>query len=392
MRAVSPFTTVSDRGIVPPTQVEFMGKPPLPSPSFDSLQPVPTFTRQPSWHDAGIGSFQGTATMPPIRSYQQPPSYPSPADSSFGSPHTIPSIFNMNGQSMQMPPPFATSNPPSGSDTIRSPNGSNKRAKLSPREETFGRNPNRVYGDSSYAVADLEDPRSTFQPLTQSYFQSHVNNPLTPAASSTTSDDLHNRWVPKMSPKATQATQETEVRRVSVNSLLSGSPEPEELRPKVTSQAQNESEQSMTFTLPHPPALLHHRTTSSSQTETYGLDRGLPDLDLPRNNDTGAISGVSPSEHSELDAWLNDFELAIPEFGFGLPTRDTVFAKGGYYASPVPIKIPRKLEPLPSTLLENPMNLLYFHHFLNHTARILVPHDCSENPFKTILPKSRFVN
>jgi hypothetical protein len=367
-----------------------MGKPPLPSPAFDSLQPAPTFARQPSWHDAGVGSFQGTAIMPPMRSYQQPPSYPSPADSSFGSPHTIPSIFNMNGQSMQMPPPFSSSNIPNGLDAVRSPNGSNKRVKLSPREETLGRNPNRMYGDSSYGTGDLEDPRSNFQPLTPSYFQPHLNNPLTPAASSTTSDDFHNKWMPKLSPKTTQSTQENEVRRVSVNSLLSGSPEPEESRPKITSQARTESEQSTTFTVPHPPAFIHQRTTSSSQTETYGLDRGLPDLDLPRNNDTGAISEGSPSEHSELDAWLNDFELAIPEFGFGLPTRDTVFAKGGYYASPVPIKIPRKLEPLPATLLENPMNLLYFHHFLNHTARILVPHDCSENPFKTILPGSMF--
>ncbi|KAL8952223.1 MAG: hypothetical protein Q9183_007402, partial [Haloplaca sp. 2 TL-2023] len=33
------------------------------------------------------------------------------------------------------------------------------------------------------------------------------------------------------------------------------------------------------------------------------------------------------------------------------------------------------------------MNLLYFHHFLNHTARILVPHDCAANPFKNILPQ-----
>jgi hypothetical protein len=392
MRAVSPFTTVASQGTVLPPQVEFMGKPPLPSPAFDSLQPVPTFARQSSWHEAGVGSFQGTAIMPPMRSYQQPPSYPSPADSSFGSPHTIPSIFNMNGQSLQMPPPFSGSNLPNGSDAGRSPNGSNKRVKLSPREETLGRNPNRIYGDSSYGTGDLDDPRSNFQPLTPSYFQPHLSNPLTPAASSTTSDDFHSKWMPKLSPKTTQATQENEVRRVSVNSLLSGSPEPEESRPKITSQARTESEQSTTttFTVPHPPAFVHQRTTSGSQTETYGLDRGLPDLDLPRNNDTGAISEGSPSVHSELDAWLNDFELAIPEFGFGLPTRETVFAKGGYYASPVPIKIPRKLEPLPATLLENPMNLLYFHHFLNHTARILVPHDCSENPFKTILPKSMF--
>ena len=364
-----------------------MGKPPLPSPAFDSLQPVPpSFTRQTSWQDVGNGSLQGTTAMPPIRPYQQPPSYPSPADSSFGSPNAIPSIYNMNGQSMQMPPPQPTSYPMNGSDPIRSPNGSNKRLKLSPRDDTFARNPNRLYRDSSYGADNGEEmQRLSFQPLTPSYFQPQLGNPLTPAASSTTSDDLHNKWMPRSSPKAPQ---ETEVRRVSVNSLLSGSPEPEETRPKVPVQSQNEVEQNRTFTIPGPPTLFHQRSSSNSQTETYGLDRGLPDLDLPRNNDTGAISGVSPSEHSELDSWLNDFELAIPEFGFGLPTRDTVFAKGGYYASPVPIKIPRRLEPLPPTLLENPMNLLYFHHFLNHTARILVPHDCSENPFKTILPQS----
>jgi hypothetical protein len=32
------------------------------------------------------------------------------------------------------------------------------------------------------------------------------------------------------------------------------------------------------------------------------------------------------------------------------------------------------------------MNLLYFHHFIYHTGRILVPHDCPENPFRTVLP------
>jgi hypothetical protein len=35
------------------------------------------------------------------------------------------------------------------------------------------------------------------------------------------------------------------------------------------------------------------------------------------------------------------------------------------------------------------MNLLYFHHFINCTARILVPHDCERNPFRHILPESK---
>jgi len=127
---------------------------------------------------------------------------------------------------------------------------------------------------------------------------------------------------------------------------------------------------------------------SYSETETYGHDRGLPDWDLGRNNDAVAINeGNTPSEHSDFEAWLTETDLGIPEFGFRLESRDQAFNPGGYYASPVPIKIPRKLEPLPPTLIENPMNLLYFHHFLNHTARILVLHDCPENPFKTILPK-----
>lgn len=127
---------------------------------------------------------------------------------------------------------------------------------------------------------------------------------------------------------------------------------------------------------------------SYSETELYGHDRGAPDLDIPRNNDTSAISANSPSEHSDFGSWL-EAEFEDASFGFGTASRETVFASGGYYASPVAIKIPRKLEPLPTTLSENPMNLLYFHHFLNHTARILVPHDCPENPFKTILPKSK---
>ncbi len=40
--------------------------------------------------------------------------------------------------------------------------------------------------------------------------------------------------------------------------------------------------------------------------------------------------------------------------------------------------------------MENKMNLLYFHHFINHTARILVPHDCEKNPFRQILPGSEY--
>ncbi|EGP85763.1 uncharacterized protein MYCGRDRAFT_44516 [Zymoseptoria tritici IPO323] len=45
------------------------------------------------------------------------------------------------------------------------------------------------------------------------------------------------------------------------------------------------------------------------------------------------------------------------------------FESDGYYAQPVAIRLPRSLEPLPRELSGSPMNLLYFHHFMNHTGR-----------------------
>jgi hypothetical protein len=58
-----------------------------------------------------------------------------------------------------------------------------------------------------------------------------------------------------------------------------------------------------------------------------------------------------------------------------------------YYSERVPIEIPNRLFPLPTKLTNNNMNLLYFHHFLNHTARILIPYDCPINPYRTVLPQ-----
>ena len=117
---------------------------------------------------------------------------------------------------------------------------------------------------------------------------------------------------------------------------------------------------------------------------TYGYDLGLPDFDTPRNRDHSAIAIFSPAvATTELN---DDFPFAEAE----PRTKDMAFGKGGYYAKPVQIRIPKSLEPLPPLLVENKMNLLYFHHFINHTARILVPHDCEKNPFRQILPESTY--
>lgn len=69
-----------------------------------------------------------------------------------------------------------------------------------------------------------------------------------------------------------------------------------------------------------------------------GIDVGLSDLDIPRNDDRHAIlHGLSSNN------------LAIePNFA------DGIF----YYSSPVVIRIPQSLMPLPNQLLQNPMNLL----------------------------------
>lgn len=122
----------------------------------------------------------------------------------------------------------------------------------------------------------------------------------------------------------------------------------------------------------------------TSVTDNYGLDYGRPDLDRALNNDHAAIDLDSALEMSDLHRHCDEHE----------PSRSSQMHKedyGGYYISPVPIIIPRTLAPLPTTLLENPINLMYFHHFLNHTSRMLVPHDCDYNPFMSVLPSSMFL-
>jgi len=367
-----PAPTHSHTGSPMPPITDFATNTQMPLPDSDasSYHAMPTMLRNPSWGDPpSTSNFAAGTQMPLFRMQNSMAAYPSPAES-FGSPGAMASLFH-NGYSMAMPPPLPTSNPMQPQDAARSPFNSAKRMRLTPRNESISRSPYLVHRASSYGPGDLDDvSRPSFSPLTPTFVPSYLSNPLTPAASSTS-----------------HISHDPEDRRISVSSLLSGSPEPPELD-DVKPTVQVDPPQEEQYVPVSRRGSLHQRMISYYETETYGQDRGNPDLDIPRNNDAMAITGTTPSEHSDFDSWLNDFE-PIPEFGFRLEKKEVVFAKGGYYASPVTIKIPRKLEPLPEMLSENPMNLLYFHHFLNHTARILVPHDCPENPFKTILPKSK---
>lgn len=127
------------------------------------------------------------------------------------------------------------------------------------------------------------------------------------------------------------------------------------------------------------PAMSRH--DSDDRMQFYGIDRGLPDLDIPRNNDQQVLDVTTPvMSHAQTER-----RDSSTEFGFS----STANSVAGY-ASNLHVKISKTLLPLPSVLHNNPMNLMYFHFFIEHTARILVPHDCPANPFKIILPQSRY--
>lgn len=317
-------------------------------------------------------------------------SYSSPPDPNVESPGTPLSIGSFSGGNhlsmpdLQMPPPFQNSLSPrphssnfrkSQEEVSPSRQHRSKRLRLSPSiDSTDGtpRNQAGSYGIYNVGVA----PRYVASHMSPHAMQFVYNNtfngntgiPLTPAASSVASEDNYVRSVSRPSSQVFQDS--PDLRRLSVKSLLSDD-----------SPADSGTESAM-------PASPYGASSVSTPTANYGVDRGFPDLDLPNNKDSIALTGSTPSlstislHGSEQDPSTveNDFPA---EFGFGLHGTTP-----GYYAKPVIVTIPRSLGALPSTLQENPMDMLYFHHFLNHTARILVPHDCSENPFKSILPQS----
>ena len=220
---------------------------------------------------------------------------------------------------------------------------------------------------------DVPEPRL----MPNSYTQ-YNGGPLTPGSSVASDEHLRNsvKVTAPVPPFTVSLSNQDppDIRRLSVQSLLA---DPEDIKPWRPSSQQ-----------PKYPL-----ESVSEETTTYGYDLGLPDLDTPRNDDDGAILPFSPPARREsVLSYLNangESEWDDSPFNpFSAQSKVIAFEPGGYYANPVPIKIPFSLEPLPPKLMENKMNLLYFHHFLNHTARILVPHDCSDNPFRTVLPES----
>ena len=331
-----------------------------------------------------------------IRDQGRPLSYPSPADSNAESPPNYLSTMSLpvGGHSSlpdpQMPPPFQSSfSPRSVSNNSRKGQDDvplhtahrSKRLRLSPTTDANdGLQCNQVgpYGvynaGGALRSAIPHNATNTGQSVHQNPYNSSMGIPLTPAASSVASDENYLRSTSKSSSQMLQES--PDLRRLSVKSLLSDD-----------SPADSGTESA----LPTSPYIA---SSASTPVSNHGIDRGFPDLDLPNNNDSIALNGSTPSlstvhlYSSEQDVVSGDDD-APAEFGFGIYGTHAAHGHGDYYAKPVIVTIPRSLGPLPSALQDNPMNMLYFHHFLNHTARILVPHDCSENPFKSILPQSK---
>ena len=322
-------------------------------------QPTMSSFDQHSHFSQNLG-FSRSATPPASMVYDSrfqgaqfrgPFDYPTPESSGFEEQAFSNTGFpSMTTEVSMSPPPVP---PPTRGQSY---NMSNNR--LGESAESFYMQHKRSQSADSPAAADAHSPYQG--PPTP--YNPFMAMPLTPNSTVGTEDAI-TRTAPKPASNA-YSTQEPDLRRLSVQSLLNNSQG-------------------------YSPDTQHGRQypIMDQSTTTYGYDVGHSDLDTPRNDDIRAISIFSPpSGAMELDEDEPAFAQSETR------GKDMAFEKGGYYAEPVAIRISKSLEPLPPLLLENPMNLLYFHHFLNHTARILVPHDCEQNPFRQILPESTYIH
>jgi hypothetical protein len=335
--------------------------------SHNQLLPV-IATERPFGQDLNIQNVQDEArqnsphpTSAPLdvriqnTQYQGDFDYPSPSASSFENPNFSNVGFaTISANSPLSPPPML---PPMRGISYNSP--SNRQHGES--TDSIYKRHKRSHSAESPATSTSLSTSETYSPLPGPLTPySPFVMPLTP--SSSVGPDEHSMRSGPMQPSMTSPP--TDLRRLSVQSLLTGPPGDS---PQLSS--------------PDVRQVRQYPRVDSTCT-TYGYDLGLPDLDIPKNDDTNAIAIFSPPSGTM------GLEDENPYGNAEVRSQDMAFEKGGYYTKPVPIKISKSLEPLPQLILETPMNLLYFHHFLNHTARILVPHDCEQNPFRQILPES----
>lgn len=380
-RFQSPFGHLDDaQELLPPYAADSVSTGSNRPSSFDSADGLYPISSDPSSRDTEAA--QSMATLPQLGQFQHMAACPSTKASTVETSTRQRADQAPKTTSTVTTPPYSKTSPRNIIDLHDSPERLTKRIRLtSPNDLHQIHDTRGLHRASYYSPKEINGlPICSFQRFTPHLTSSHMSNPRTPASSSTNSDEACQPW--RLAARS-YIPQDQLDRRVSVNSLLLSSPEMQHSRTMGDNPAQAYDDSTALSPFLRKCSPTRQRANSSSHPENYGLDCGLPDIDVPNNSDSTAINRVPRSQHSRLDAWLETVDFRIPDF---------IFAKGGYYASPVPINIPKALEPLPQALLKSPMNLLYFHHFLNHTAKVLVVHDCSQNPFRTILPQSKLYN
>lgn len=244
----------------------------------------------------------------------------------------------------------------------------------SPRKKhRHGFRPVSLAGVTDISPWSPSSPSTAGSPEVRPYLQSNFSLPSAPSpltSISTPGGEDDHRCVPRTTPHVPSPS---DVRRLSVQSLLS-----------VPHDASMSSERTFSG-LGRGSHNVPTRAITPETATFYGYDTGEPDRDIGQNDDARGIMGYSPVDSKEGQEFASagmTRESHPSDFGFGM--RET----RNYYERPVEVWISKELEPLPNKLRQNPMNLLYFHHFLNHTARVLVPHDDPQsNPFRTVLPQ-----
>jgi hypothetical protein len=182
---------------------------------------------------------------------------------------------------------------------------------------------------SSSVVGEMPPPHTAAWQYSHGYITSQpiptneslFGTPPIPGALSPYADEPYQAYPIKLppylapnSPDFRRLSQDiSESRRLSVESLLSGPPGMrDEPTPRSCSLGSSEPSEEMVI---------------------YGVDRGIQDLDVGKNDDAGAISGGSPITMREHNHHVNgDADDSPIEFGFGVQTKDTAFQKNDYYA------------------------------------------------------------
>jgi len=133
-----------------------------------------------------------------------------------------------------------------------------------------------------------------------------------------------------------------------------------------------------------------------------GFDEGLPQKDIPFNRESDMIAQRSRVEESlgipaerekrmvmQLPPASKSLLRALPNSRGHENYVKASIQDRTYYSGPMPIMISKSLTTLSDILQADLTNLLYFHHSINNTARLLVDNDDLENPFRTLLPYSK---